>query len=71
MFSKAIMAILILALTGCYQQIHTADLEKAAHVCGSITNIDYISESAFSDTHAKCNSIKDKVNLDYQVLPKQ
>jgi hypothetical protein len=71
MFSKAIMAALILTLTGCYQRIHTADLEKAVYVCGGVTQIAYITEHSAGDTSAKCNSMKDQVNLDMQILPKQ
>ena len=71
MFHKALIVLAVLALSGCWQNIHTGDITRAIYVCGGVQQVEYISESAFGDTHAKCLNRKDSVNTDLVILTGQ
>lgn len=71
MFHKALIAVAVLALSGCWQNVHTGDITKAIYVCGGVQQVEYLSENVFGDTHAKCLSRKGTVNTDLVILTGQ
>jgi hypothetical protein len=71
MFYKTLIAAATLSLGGCWQSIHTGDLTKAVYTCGSIPQVEKISEDAFGFTFVKCANLKGYTNVDQVVLPRQ
>ena len=71
MFYKVLIAIAVLALSGCWQSVSTADITKAIYACGGVQQVEYITEHMAGLTRAKCLNQKDPINTDLVILTGQ
>ena len=71
MFYRALIVIAVLALSGCWQSVSTADITKAVYVCGGVQQVEYIAEYMAGLTRAKCLNQKDPINTDLVILTGQ